>query len=418
MTVVFALLGLALAATLALGLSAWRQRRHQPVSFFDYAVAGGGARWGTVLASVLAAETSAATLLGVPAEGLALGTYHHLQILAGMVLGRVVVAVTFLPHLHRRGVVSIYGLLGSRFGPRTQRLGAATFLVTRLLATGTRVYVGAIVLAVAVELAQGGQLAPVPKLGLYVLAALVLCGFTALYTSLGGMRAVLWTDTLQTGIMLTAVGGCLSFLLQTVGWAPLMAAPLLDWGWGENGGTLATWRHIRLSPYTVWSGLIGTLFTTLATHGVDQDAMQRLLAAPDLRRARRALVLSGLCEIPILTALASIGILLRVHLGGAGAGLRPGNEIFAHFILTALPPGLCALMLTAVMTTTMGSLSAALNALATSYTQDWRRPCADDQAAVAVARRATWGMAAILVTIAVPPPPSSCCSRSCGSSPW
>jgi len=131
--------------------------------------------------------------------------------------------------------------------------------------------------------------------------------------------------------------------------------------------------------YTLWAAFIGSTFVTLATHGTDQDMVQRMLTAKNKRQSAFATILSGVADIPIQFAVLGIGILLAVYYGQHDDPLLPRNEAgaivsnkaFPHFILTAMPGGLRGLVLAGVLATTMGSLSTALNALATSYVRDF-----------------------------------------------
>src|ERR1041384_1495099 len=114
----------------------------------------------------------------------------------------------------------------------------------------------------------------------------------------------------------------------------------------------------------------------MATHGTDQDMVQRMLTAPDIRRSRRSLIMSGLADIPIAFTFLSIGVLLWVFYQTHQDPALPKspNEIFCHYILYEMPAGLRGLLIAGIFATAMGSLSTAINALATSFTRDWCKP--------------------------------------------
>jgi Na+/proline symporter len=128
--------------------------------------------------------------------------------------------------------------------------------------------------------------------------------------------------------------------------------------------------------YTIFAGLIGSTFMTMATHGTDQDMVQRMLTAPDIRRSRRSLIMSGLADIPIAFTFLSIGVLLWVFYQTHQDPALPKspNEIFCHYVLYEMPVGLRGLLIAGIFATAMGSLSTAINALATSFTRDWYEP--------------------------------------------
>ena len=119
----------------------------------------------------------------------------------------------------------------------------------------------------------------------------------------------------------------------------------------------------------------------MSTHGTDQDMVQRMLTAPDIRRSRRSLILSGLADIPIVLTFLTIGLLLWVYYQAHPDPTLPKtpNETFCHFILYQMPVGLRGLLIAGIFATAMGSLSTAINALATSFTRDWYEPYINPQ---------------------------------------
>jgi Na+/proline symporter len=154
------------------------------------------------------------------------------------------------------------------------------------------------------------------------------------------------------------------------------------------------------------------MFTTMATHGTDQDMVQRMLTAKNRKESARATILSGVADFPVVFAVLAIGILLSVYyqhvvtdplLPRNAKGEPESSQIFPHFVLTVMPGGLRGLVIAGVLATTMGSLGTALNSLATSYCRDfhfrWFRTPDDDLARVSVIRWATVVFALILIGI-------------------
>jgi Na+/proline symporter len=143
----------------------------------------------------------------------------------------------------------------------------------------------------------------------------------------------------------------------------------------------------------------------MATHGTDQDMVQRMLTAPDHRKSQLSLILSGLMDLPIAGAFLTVGILLSVYYSVVPGTTLPAadNEIFGHYIVHEMPVVFRGLIIAGVFATMMGSTSAALNALATSFTKDFYlpyiRPGATDRQAIRAARVATaiFGVLMILV---------------------
>src|SRR5204862_380047 len=134
---------------------------------------------------------------------------------------------------------------------------------------------------------------------------------------------------------------------------------------------------------------------TMATHGTDQDNVQRMLTAPNYRKSQLSLILSGVMDFPIAMAFLTVGILLSVYYAVVPGVTMPAsdNEIFGHYIVHEMPVVFRGLIIAGVFATMMGSTSAALNALATSFTKDFYLPYirrdASDRQAIGAARIAT-----------------------------
>ncbi|CAN5263085.1 sodium:solute symporter [soil metagenome] len=381
-------------------------------SLESFALGGRSIPWWAVLASIIAAETSAATFIGTPGEGYKLVNYTYLQLVLGMIIGRVIVAFIFLKPFYDQNVFSIYEYLQFRFGPGTRKAASAIFLVTRILASGARLYVAAIVLAVAFTIINGVQPSASQQFIIYLVSIVLITVITAIYTAIGGIKVVIWTDCIQSSVMIGGAIGAIFVLLGQIP-GPLVNQLLLTgnlsmitFGIDANAGLLTNFRNVLCADYTIWAALIGMTFTTLATHGTDQDMVQRMLTAPDYKKSRISLVLSGLADLPIGFIFLTIGILLHLYYQ---AHLDPSlptktNEVFAYFILKQMPIGLRGLLIAGIFATSMGSLSAALNALATSYTRDFYQGPGDQHEgvkAVSEVRKFTYVFAALVIVVAV-----------------
>ncbi|RTL36147.1 MAG: sodium:proline symporter [Candidatus Melainabacteria bacterium] len=384
-------------------------------SLESFALGGRSIPWWAVLASIIAAETSAATFLGTPGEGYKLVNYTYLQLVLGMIIGRIIVAFVFLRPFYERNVYSIYEYLQFRFGPGTRKAASAIFLVTRILASGARLYVAAIVLAVAFTLITGVQPSASQQFLIYLVSIVLITLITALYTAIGGIKAVIWTDCIQSSVMIGGAIGAIFVLLSQIPHAAVDQLlhsgklSMITVGTDASASLLTNLGKILSADYTIWAALIGMTFTTLATHGTDQDMVQRMLTAPDYKKSRISLVLSGLADLPIGFIFLTIGILLNLYYQAhADAGLpTKTNEVFAYFILKQMPIGLRGLLIAGIFATAMGSLSAALNALATSYTRDFVQARAghtehtEDEVAVGDVRKFTYVFAGLVIVVAV-----------------
>src|SRR5215472_6148340 len=176
----------------------------------DFALGGRAIPWWAILASLIAAETSAGTFFGTPGEGFALRNFTYIQLAFGTILARVLVSYIFIKPYYDYKVYSIYEYLTARFGVPTKNAASAIFMFTRVLASGARLYVAAIALVLAYEMIRGVRPGQTETLFIYIGATIAIVILTAIYTTLGGIKAVVWTDFIQASIMigsaLTALG--------------------------------------------------------------------------------------------------------------------------------------------------------------------------------------------------------------------
>jgi SSS family solute:Na+ symporter len=373
----------------------------------DFALGGRQVPWFAVMASIIAAETSAATYLGTPGEGYAMRSLAYAQIVLGLILGRVLVGFFFLRPYYQYNVYTVYDFLGVRFGPVSKGYVSALFLIMRTLASGTRLFVPSLVMVLAWQLLTGGNISfdqAVP-VRWYVLAIVLLTLMTCLYTAVGGIKAVIWTDVIQATLMFGTALLAIVTLLYHVGgdsWnlsngfrAVASSVPEMQtsqgyfiFGWEDsivskwktdnNVINMTAWEWIKLtlaSPYTLASALVANMALNVAAFGTDQDMVQRLLTAETYKKSRRSLITAAVMDLPIFATFTFIGILLIVYYAQNPTFKPKSNtDVFASYILNVMPTGIRGLVLAGVFATAMGSLSAALNALATSATNDWYMP--------------------------------------------
>src|SRR5437763_2538316 len=170
----------------------------------DFALGGRRIPWWAVLASIIAAETSAGTFFGTPGEGFALRNYTYLQLALGTILARILVSYIFIKPYYDYKVYSIYEYLTVRFGVGTKNAASAVFLFTRVLASGARLYVAAIALALAYQMVRGVRPNQTQTLFIYIGAIVAIVFLTAIYTTLGGIKAGIWTDVIQASLMIAS----------------------------------------------------------------------------------------------------------------------------------------------------------------------------------------------------------------------
>ncbi|HML16867.1 MAG TPA: sodium:solute symporter [Bryobacteraceae bacterium] len=361
----------------------------------DYFLGGKTVPWWAIALSIVSAETSTLTVIGTPVLSFQ-GNFGFLQVVFGYLLARIVIAVLFLPAYFRGEMFTAYELMRRRFGDRMRKLTAGWFLLLRALAEGVRVV--AISLVIGVILSTGQKTS--------ILAILFL---TVFYTYEGGMTAVIWTDVVQ--MILYIAGAVISFvlILREIpgGWAHIVALA------GPTGKFQIFDFHVGpaaeffTQTYSFWAGVIGGLFLTTASHGTEQLMVQRLLAAPDQRQSRAALLSSWVVIFVQFTLFLLIGVcLFTLYFDHHWNPPDVPDKIYPLFVWQHLPAGLAGLVIAAILAAAMSNLSAALNSLASTTVMDFLKPLArnasfDDARWLKLARHATIVWAGILFFVAL-----------------
>lgn len=393
----------------------------------DYALGGCKIPWWAVMASIIAAETSAATFIGAPAEGFSTRGVIYVQLTMGLILGRILVGAYFLKPYYRYRVYTVYDYLLIRFGPKSKNLVSALFLIMRVLASGVRLYVPSLVLVLAWRLFVLQQPVTFQYLDTwqpYAWAIIILTIVTCIYTALGGIKAVIWTDLIQATLMFSSAIIAMGTILYHIGSGSIINGfsvvaqhvPEMTTTKGyfltgfENvkPGT-GLWEIIKLvlaNKYTIPAAIIATTLGNMAAFGTDQDMVQRMLTAKSYKKSRRLLVTAAFMDVPIALSFTFIGVLL-IAFYDLNPGLKPAkpNDVFGVYILNVMPVVIRGFVLAGVFATAMGSLSAALNALATTATNDWYIPYFGKNKGqnnyVTVARVFTAVFAILMITVAV-----------------
>jgi len=378
----------------------------------DYFLGGKDIPWWGIGFSIVAAETSALTIIGVPAMAYAAnGNLAFIQLIIGYVIARVILAVVMVPHYFKGEIYSPYQLFSSAFGESARCTAGGFFLLSETLSAGVRVYVACI----PVTLMLGPKLLGAFAGGDPILGAILLfVVLSLLYTCVGGVKAVIWTDAVQFGLFL--FGG-----LFTLCYIPRFFAG----GAGEvfhlaaAGGKLhwlnasVSWASLWREPMNIWMGVIGGTFMVMSSHGAEQLIVQRVLACKNVRDGRRALMLSTVVILPLFLIFLLVGAMLWVYyqkfsLGipvpeiRPGSGIKANDFIFPIFMLTAVPHVLKGLLIVAILAAAMSSVSSALTSLASVSTMDFAKkflPGKSDEFFLRFSKISTalWGAALIVV---------------------
>jgi SSS family solute:Na+ symporter len=337
-----------LAANLVLG---WVLGR-KVTSAKEFHVGSGKTPWWAIGLSVIATYISALSFLGAPAwaykDGLAALAIH-----LNYPIVILLVTTFFLPYFYNSGVPSIYEYQERRFGQASRATMSLIFLVTQALSTGAILYATALVLQFTAGI-------PIP------LAIVAITILALIYTMMGGMLAVIWTDVFQAIVLF---GGAIVILV-----ALFLAMP------GSVGDTLSQLKDLgRLDAIdpspdptvatTIWSGLIAMTLFHVTVYGGNQMMVQRTLGAKTIGDAKKSYLLMGYAAFPIYFLFFFIGVLAYGYY--KGQPFDNPNEIMLRFSHESGIPGLLGILAAAVLAASMSTLSSAFNSLATATISDF-----------------------------------------------
>ena len=319
--------------------------------------------WPLLLVSIVATETSTVTFLSVP--GLAFnregGNITFLQLSFGYLFGRILISALILPGYFQGQYISAYESLRKKFDGRVQRAASFLFMLTRTIADGLRLFLTALLLQ---QFTQWNMPTSILVMGI----------ITLVYTYLGGMQAVLWTDCIQ--FLIYTLGAMVAGWIL-VGYLPGGFGELFCAGWAAGKFTLFNLSTDPTVPYTLWAGILGGAFFSMASHGADQIMVQRYLCAKNLNHARVALITSGLVVILqfVLFLFIGVGLYLLAQSGSWNLPIDLRNDqVFGRFIVEKLPVGLVGLVIAAVLAAAMSTLSSSLNSSASAAIADFYKP--------------------------------------------
>lgn len=390
-TIDWVVLAIYLAGILAVGFMAGRRGR----GTLEFLLGGRRIPTWAAAISILASEISAATFIGTPGFAY-VRDCTYLQFAFGTLAARILIAWLLIDIYYRLGVFTVYGFLSERFDDGTRTAAAAVFLIARLLASGVRLFIGSLPLALTLKIDIG-------------LAIAIMGTAAMLYTVWGGIKAVIWTDVVQVAIYMTGALGTIAIILWLI-------ARDVPGGLPAAFSALAAHDKARVfnldrfgfdNAYHVISAVIGGLALTMATHGTDQDMVQRMLTCRTSREGRMSAITSGIIDFPIVIIFLAVGLALWAfyHLVPVAYEVpAKDDKVFIVFVQNHMPPGLRGLVVAGICAAVMGSLSTAINAMATTSTIDfWKRLVrknASDGELLAVSRAGTVLWSVLLMGVA------------------
>ena len=349
---------------LLMAFSRWTGRKATNETFYR---ADRRSPWYMVAFGMVGASLSGVTFVSVP--GMVMKTQMtYLQTCLGFILGYIVVALVLLPLYYRLNLTSIYAYLGTRFGRRSHKTGSSFFLLSKMAGAALKFYVICMILQRFVFDSLG-----VP----FVVTVVALVLLIWLYTRQGGIKTLVWTDSLQTLCLFAA----LLLIIYKVA---------TDLGM-TSGDAVSAVKNSELSKVFVWDDWLSTqyfwkqflsgVFIVVVMTGLDQDMMQKNLTCKTLRGAQKDMCSYGLAFVPANLLFLSLGVLLTLWFQQEGLALpAQGDELLPQFVAftTQLSPLTTHLFILGIVAASFSSADSALTSMTTIYCVDIREK-ADDE---------------------------------------
>ncbi|MEM8901245.1 MAG: sodium:solute symporter [Bacteroidota bacterium] len=338
----------------------------------DYFLGGRSMGWFPLSLSTMATQLSAISFISAPAfvgmkQG---GGMQWLTYELGVPLAMIFIMVVLIPNLYKSGIVSVYEYLERRFNASTRLLISTVFQISRSFATGVMVYAVALILQSVIQIP-------------FWQTIMIIGVITLIYSYQGGMKAVIWGDVIQMIILFGGIIICLIYgITELGGWSVFMEkvdierTMVIDFGkFGFNG-----------DGFGFWPMLIGGFFLYVSYYGTDQSQSQRLLSAKDLSTVRQLLTVNGLLRFPVTLIYCIMGLVLGTLLAqdpsfqqaiadtftATDGALKSQTDLLVPIFITKyLPHGIIGILLVAILSAAMSSLSSAINSLSAVSMEDY-----------------------------------------------
>ncbi|MDE6206729.1 MAG: sodium:solute symporter [Muribaculaceae bacterium] len=314
--------------------------------------------WALVAFAMIGAAISGVTFISVPGMVVNKG-YAYLQMVLGFIVGYFVIAFVLVPLFYRKNLISIYGYLEERFGKSTYRAGAWFFFISKMLGAAVRFFVVCAVL----------QLLVFSPLHIpFVFNVIVTIALIWLYTVQGGVKTLIWTDTLKSFCLIMSVVLCIYFVAQNLGYS-----------FGELTSAIGDHPTARMFFFDnpkegtyFWKQFLAGVFMAIATNGLDQDMMQRNLACADTRQSQKNMIVSGIMQFFVIALFLLLGTVLVLFLDAKGISMPDkSDEIFGMVAQHPdVPVVVLVLFVLGLISAAYSAAGSALTSLTTSFTVD------------------------------------------------
>ena len=337
-------------------VSAFAGRGSSNASFFT---GNRQAPWPVVAFATMGAAISGVTFISVPGMVVAKG-YSYLQMALGFVIGYVAIAFVLVPLFYRRNLVSIYGYLEQRFGTMTYRSGAWFFFISKMLGASVRFFVVCVVLQ---SLAFGPLGVP------FALNVVITIALIWLYTMQGGVKTVIWTDTLKSFCLVASVVLSIVFIARSLGFD---IGSMVEAVAADDTSRIFYFDNPKGGEY-FWKQFLAGIFMVVATTGLDQDMMQRNLACRNSRESQKNMIVSSISQLFIIALFLVLGTLLVMYVRNT-PGMTVPEKTDELFGLVAshptMPLVVGVVFILGLVSAAYSAAGSALTSLTTSFTVD------------------------------------------------
>ena len=315
--------------------------------------------WYMATLAMIGASISGVTFISVPGAVLN-GGYAYMQMVLGFFVGSLLVAWVLIPMFYRMNLMSIYGYLEQRFGLASYRTGAWFFFVSKMLGASVRFFVVCVVL-------QSLVFAP---LGIHFsLNVVITVALIWLYSMQGGVKSLIWTDSLKTLCLVLSVVCCIGFIASQLGLGFISLGEVIS----EHPTSQVLFLEDTNDGRYFWKQFIAGIFMVIACTGLDQDLMQRTLSCKNFREAQKNMVVSAFVQIFVIGLFLVLGTLLYMYADRfmPGMGSIKGDALFGQVAWSeGFPRFIGILFIVGLVAAAYSAAGSALTALTTSFTID------------------------------------------------
>ncbi|MFI3316301.1 MAG: sodium:solute symporter [Rikenellaceae bacterium] len=324
----------------------------------DYFVANRANRWYTAAIAMVGAAMSGITFVSVPGSVAADG-FSYMQMVLGFTVGQLIIAFVLIPVFYRLGIVSLYQYLEGRFGAVSHKSGAWMFFISKIAIAALRLYVMSVVIQQLLF-----DYFNIP----FWCNILITMSVIWLATRRGGVKSLIWTDSLKTICLVGSLILSVVFIANAMGWS--MSEVFFQISNNEHSTVFNL--SDTSSPKYFWKMFLAGVFTLVAMTGLDQDMMQCNLSCVNYKNAQVNIVITAVCQIFVIMLFLILGAMLYIYSDFKGLSIpAKGDQLFAFIAFEGgLPIIVGVLFVLGLSASTYASAASSITALTTSLTVD------------------------------------------------